>query len=64
MSTASRSGRTIAGRDVDQMAKMVITSPSIAHISHSGLTSAVYWAVRSVAAYASALLERPVWTRI
>jgi hypothetical protein len=41
------------------MAKMVITSASNAHISHSGLTSAVCWAVRSVAACARTVLGPP-----
>jgi hypothetical protein len=50
MSGASRSAERIAGRDVDHTAKVVITSPSTAHISHSGLASAVYWAALAVRA--------------
>jgi hypothetical protein len=50
MSGASRSAERIARRDVDHMARVMIASPSIAHVSHSGLASAVYWAVFAVRA--------------
>jgi hypothetical protein len=50
MSGASRSAERIACRDVDQMPRAVIPSPSTAHNSHSGLASAVYWAVFAVRA--------------
>jgi hypothetical protein len=50
MSGASRSAERIAGRDVDHMARAAIASASTAHVSHSGLASAVYWAVLAVRA--------------